>query len=64
MTDYTHLSNLIQGAVLQVRERRPIEDQAALLDDLQSFLMQEYMEINHAKADVTAALRAPGVDSA
>lgn len=62
MTDYTHLSNIIQGAVIQIRERRAIQDQPKLLDDLGMFLIEEGWKITEAKNDAMDDLRQAYVD--
>lgn len=62
MADFTHLSNLIQGAVIQIRERRPIQDQAALLDELAMFLIEEGWKVGEAKTAALDDLRKAYVD--
>lgn len=57
MTDYLHLKNVIQGAVIQIRERRPLEKQMALLDELVDFLADQIHEVHGTQADVVAALK-------
>lgn len=62
MADFTHLSNLIQGAVIQIRERRPIHEQAALLDELAMFLIDEGWKVGEAKNDALDDLRQAYMD--
>ena len=38
MADYLHLDNLIQGEVLRIKERRPLDQQYDALKALESFL--------------------------
>jgi hypothetical protein len=45
MCDYTHLTNVIQGAVIQITERRPLSDQPALLEEMIEFLSDQRQSI-------------------
>ena len=45
MTDYVHLKNIIGGAVIQIRERRPLDQQSKLLNDLHTFLHEQAYEV-------------------
>lgn len=45
MADYEHLTNLIQGEVIRVRERRPLEEQEALLEELIEYLRDQAMSV-------------------
>ena len=38
MADLIHLSNLIQGEVMRIRERRKLSEQEVLLNELREFL--------------------------
>lgn len=45
MADYTHMMNLIQGAVIQIRERRPLDQQHDQLEELAAFLGEQRQQI-------------------
>lgn len=57
MTDYAHLKNIIGGAVIQIRERRPLGQQPELLGEMIAFLSGQAMEITIAKRDVMREIR-------
>lgn len=52
MADYQHLTNLIQGEVIRIRERRKLDDQEALLDELREFLDAQSHSVTITKLKV------------
>lgn len=62
VADLTHLSNLIQGAVIEIREKHPIHEQAELLDALSMFLIEEGWKVTEARNDAMDDLRQAYVD--
>jgi hypothetical protein len=56
MCDYTHLSNIIQGAVIQITERRPLSDQPALLEEMIDFLSDQRQRIMVTKIKIATTL--------
>ena len=56
MADYIHMDNIIQGAVLQIRERRPLEEQAGMLEVLVQFLGDQRQKVLMEKLRVEQAL--------
>ena len=57
MADYTHLSNIIQGEVIRVQERRPIAEQADCLEVMILFLKDQIMAITVAKLKIAESIR-------
>jgi len=49
VTDFIHLDNIIQGAVLQIRERRDLTQQEAALEELYRFLQEQGQKVLIAK---------------
>jgi len=41
MVDFVHLSNIIQGEVIRIRERRPLEQQEGALEAMIVFLGEQ-----------------------
>jgi hypothetical protein len=41
MADYTHITNLIGGEVIRIKERKPPEEWEHRLEDLYQFLMEQ-----------------------
>lgn len=41
MADYIHMMNIIQGKVIEIRERHPLEQQSQMLESLASFLSEQ-----------------------
>lgn len=41
MADFIHMSNIIQGEVIRIRERRPLDQQYDDLSALESFLRDQ-----------------------
>ena len=56
MADYTHLDNLIQGEVLRIRERKPLEQHPELLSELISFLRDEIASVTITRLKATEEL--------
>lgn len=56
MADFTHMSNLIQGEVIRIRERRPLEQQPELLSELISFLQDEMTSVTITRLKVSQEL--------
>ena len=49
MVDFQHLDNLIQGAVIQIMERRPPEQHEGALEALAQFLGDQRIKVLMAK---------------
>ena len=56
MADYPHMSNLIQGEVIRIRERRPLEEQPELLQELIDFLRDEISSVTITRLKATEEL--------
>ena len=56
MADFVHLSNIIQGDVIRIRERRPLEEQPELLSELIDFLRSEITSVTMTRLKVTEEL--------
>lgn len=56
MTDFTHMHNIIQGEVMRIRERRPLGEQAEMLDHLIIFLSDQRQQVIIEKLKVSALL--------
>jgi hypothetical protein len=56
MADLMHLSNLVQGEVIRIRERRPLEDQPELLQELIDYLSGEIASISITRLKVAEEL--------
>lgn len=56
MADFVHMSNIIQGEVIRIRERRPLEKQPELLSELISFLRDEITSVTMTRLKVTEEL--------
>lgn len=41
MADYIHMMNIIQGKVIEIRERHPLEQQSQMLESLALFLSEQ-----------------------
>jgi hypothetical protein len=52
MADFIHLSNIIQGEVIRIRERRPLEDQPVLLRELIDYLKGETLAVTETRQSV------------
>lgn len=59
MADFTHMMNIIQGEVMRINERRPLEQRPALLDELIIFLSDQRQKVIIEKLKVTALLPEP-----
>lgn len=57
MPDDTGLYNMIQGRVLQIRERRPLDEQLSQLDHLLKFLNDQMFNVQEARVEVLRELR-------
>lgn len=64
MADYTHLTNLIQGEVIRIQERRPLAQQEEALQAMLDFLGEQVISVTITKLKVTGALRPSEVESA
>jgi hypothetical protein len=56
MADFMHFTNLIQGEVIRIRERRSLSEQAALLDELNQFLEGQITSVTATKLKVKAEI--------
>jgi hypothetical protein len=56
MADYIHMSNIIQGEVMRIMERRPLEQQPELLYELIQFLEGEITSITVTRLKATQEL--------
>lgn len=56
MADFTHMSNLIQGEVIRIQERRPLEQQPELLYELLQFLESEITSVTMTRLKVSQEL--------
>lgn len=56
MADFTHMSNIIQGEVIRVRERRPLEQQPELLQELIDYLQGEITSVTMTRLKVSQEL--------
>lgn len=56
MTDFIHMVNIIQGEVIRITERRPLEEQPAALEVLIAFLRDQAMRVTVTKLQVVARL--------
>lgn len=56
MADYIHLSNIIQGEVIRIRERRPLEQQPDDLTALISFLQDQITSVTITSLKVSEEL--------
>ena len=56
MADYIHLSNIIQGEVIRIRERRPLEQQPDDLFALISFLQDQVTSVTVTRLKATEEL--------
>jgi len=45
MADYTHLTNIIQGEVIRIEERRPLEQRPELLQELIDYLSDQTVRV-------------------
>jgi len=52
VADYNHLTNLIQGEVIRIRERRPLLSQEELLEELIRYLKDQAQEVTITKLKV------------
>ena len=52
MPDYIHLTNIIQGEVIKIRERRPLETQPELLSELRTYLEGQITSITITRMKV------------
>lgn len=56
MADYIHLSNIIQGEVIRIRERRPLEQQPELLLELREYLESQVTSVTMTRLKVSQEL--------
>lgn len=56
MADYVHLTNIIQGEVIRIRERRELEAQPELLSDLIDYLQDQITRITITRLKVSEEL--------
>lgn len=56
MADYVHMSNIVQGEVIRIRERRPLEEQPELLSDLIEYLQAEIVSVTMTRLKVVQEL--------
>lgn len=56
MADYIHMSNVIQGEVLRIRERRALQEQPELLQQLIDFLKDEITSVTIVRLKATEEL--------
>ena len=56
MADYIHMSNMIQGEVIRIRERRPLEQQPELLLELIEFMQGQITSVSTTRLKVTQEL--------
>jgi hypothetical protein len=56
MVDFLHLTNLIQGEVIRIRERRTLKEQEALLHELRQFLEGQITSVTVTKLKVKAEI--------
>jgi hypothetical protein len=56
MADFIHLTNIIQGEVLRIRERRPLEQQPELLLELIDYLNDQTTAVTITRLKVTEEL--------
>jgi hypothetical protein len=56
MADYVHLTNIIQGEVIRIRERRPLEQQPDDLFALISFLQDQVTSVTITRLKATEEL--------
>ena len=56
VADFIHLNNMIQGEVIRIRERRPLEEQPQLLSELIDYLKDETTSVTMTRLKVTEAL--------
>lgn len=45
MADFVHMKNLIQGEVIRITERRPLEERPRLLGELMEFLSEQSNDV-------------------
>jgi hypothetical protein len=56
MADFIHMSNIIQGEVIKIRERRPLEQQPELLSELIEYLQGQITSITITRLKATGEL--------
>jgi hypothetical protein len=59
MADYDHITNLIQGEVIRIRERRQPHEQPALLNELIDYLRTEITSVTITRLKATQELSEP-----
>jgi hypothetical protein len=64
MADFIHMDNIIQGAVLQITERRPLDEQEDALEALWDFLGDQRHKVLMAKLRVAEKNQPPRDESA
>ncbi len=56
MADFVHMRNIVQGEVIRIRERRPLEQQPELLSELIEFLQGEITSVTITRLKATEEL--------
>jgi hypothetical protein len=56
LADYIHLTNIIQGEVIRIRERRAPEEQPVLLQELIEYLQGQVTAVTIERLRVTQEL--------
>ena len=56
MADFVHMNNIVQGEVIRIRERRPLEQQPALLSELIDYLQGQITSVSTTRLKVTEEL--------
>lgn len=56
MADYTHMTNIIQGEVLRIEERRPLEARPELFQELIEYLQDQTVQITISRLKATQEL--------
>jgi len=56
VADFVHMRNIVQGEVIRIRERRPLEQQPELLSELIEFLQGEITSVTITRLKVTEEL--------
>jgi len=56
MADFIHMSNIIQGEVIRIRERRPLQQQPDDLSALISFLQDQITSVTIVRLKATEEL--------
>ena len=64
MADFTHMDNIIQGAVIQITERRPLHEQEAALEELWDFLGDQRHKVLMAKLRLAEKYQPPANETA